>query len=98
MTSRLRLGAALSFALHVAAIGVLLIGLPAAKPPDQPEEQTVAMLFADETPKAEPAQTPAPASAPEPTPPSPEPPKPTPPEPTPPPPPPPSPPPPPVAA
>jgi neural Wiskott-Aldrich syndrome protein len=105
MSPALRRAAILSAGLHVIILAALLIGIPFTRPPEPPQDETVAMVFmgvAQSSMKAPtPAPTPAPSTAP-PAPPAPqvtEPPKPQPVEvPPPPPPPPPAPPPPPQAA
>ena len=95
LTRGLRRGAVLSAALHILLLVVLLVGIPASRPPE-PEEQTVAMVF--EGPGNLPpikSVAPGPVPAPQPLtaaqeqPPAPSPPLPLPPEPPPPPPPPP---------
>jgi hypothetical protein len=105
MPPELRRGAIVSAVLHLIVLAALLIGIPFVRPPEPPQDETVAMVFMGVAPSSmqapTPAAVPAPANAP-PAPPAPpvtQPPKPQPVEaPPPPPPPPPAPPPPPQAA
>ena len=41
----LRLGAIISVSVHLVILLVLLIGLPFARPPEEPEETAVSMVF-----------------------------------------------------
>jgi hypothetical protein len=68
----LRLGAIISAAVHLVILLVLLIGLPFARPPEEPQETAVSMVF-DGTAESSihataPAAVPAPAPAPDVTP------------------------------
>jgi neural Wiskott-Aldrich syndrome protein len=90
MSPALRIGAAVSAAVHAAILLVLLLGLPFMRPPE-PEETTetaVALVFSGDAQSATkaptPAETPAPSTAPDTAPPAPpaaQPPKPAPAEP-----------------
>jgi hypothetical protein len=68
----LRRGAILSAAVHLGIVVLLLIGIPATRPPEEPPETAVAMMFAGTAElaphAAAPAAVPAPAPAPEVTP------------------------------
>ena len=62
----LRRGAIISAAVHLIALVLLLVGIPLATPPEEPQETTVSMVFAgtaDSSMKAPaPAAVPAPAN------------------------------------
>ncbi|MBV8578830.1 MAG: energy transducer TonB, partial [Acetobacteraceae bacterium] len=72
MSKQLGRGAAVSLVVHFAVITALLVGVPATRPADLPEEEAVAMVFEGNAPSAmraeRPAPVPAPAPAAEPTP------------------------------
>lgn len=66
----LRRGAIISAAVHAAIILLLIVGLPFARPPEEPQETTVSMVFAgtaESSAKGSPTQeiTPAPANTPQ---------------------------------
>jgi neural Wiskott-Aldrich syndrome protein len=65
VTTRLRIGLIASTALHIAALAVLILGLPASRPKDEPiPEPTVAMVFPGPSQPATKADTPAETQAP----------------------------------
>ncbi len=68
MPPALRRGAIVSAVLHAVVIAALLIGIPFARPPEPPQDTTVAMVFLGMAPSSmqapTPATVPAPANAP----------------------------------
>ena len=55
----LRRGAVISGAVHLVILVALLVGLPFAKPPEEPQETTVSMVFAGTADSSIKAPTPA---------------------------------------
>ena len=72
MSPGLRRGAIISLAAHIVVVVLLLVGLPSARSPEEPEETAVSMVFAGTAEKSvqapAPAPVPAPATAPDVTP------------------------------